>query len=290
MKKLAFLIVLLLNVCLSFGQVVSKDPPPDENEPKSWIDGVTYEEMKKRIVGRPQKKAPDVYKTIRSLEEMDEDNVDRKVIEEIILDMYTLPNSELFALTRMSRTENSGNPKDFDAMSKKYFEAITTTFNENALMVQLDKSKVERHNAVVRMAFSTFFETAIDYAECLLCCPKASFPDERWFWQKPKTGKSIIPYKAEYSAWYSNKLCGFMIYDFPCKFSKARFKMNLAGLMLWGLNGKPRFKQLAPNGDAVHVAMIPVILVLGLRDLRTPPCQNKELQQKLLSLVQVRCS
>ena len=176
-------------------------------------------------------------------------------------------------------------------MTKTYFETVEKTFHEPASLVALDKNKIASHNQIVKMSFSSFFDTAIDYAECLVCCPKAEFPDVKWLFWKGEMGKSITPYKAEYTSWYSHKLCGFMIYDFSCNstFKKARYK-GLKGFLLGVIAGtQPRFKDFSPNGTAVHVPMLPAIIVFGLKDIKIPPCQNQALQDKIRQSVIVKC-
>ncbi|MGR3810397.1 hypothetical protein [Jiulongibacter sp. NS-SX5] len=294
MKTILSLIITLLVSNLSFSQFenrrVQSNPKSKlvELEKESFLFNLNYKDVKIRLDKYDQK--PTVKEVIQKLDLLSEERTKIHELEEVVMDLYSLTNAQLADIYSYYRRNSFQKVNgDLESMSDLYFVEVQKEFGENALLVQL-KDQNEKHNSVLKKSFSSVFGGIIDYTECLVCCPKNDFPDEKWFWFKPALGTSIVTRKAEYDKWYSNKLCGFMIYGFPCNFSKSRFKVNVKGTLLWLLNGTPRFKQLAPNGEAVHISMLPVIITLGIKDLKTPPCENEYLQNQLRNLVQVRCN
>ena len=271
-------------------QSALKDRISQEKQIDTFLNRMNYEEIKSKISERGSKEISTAEFTKR-VSSIDENKMDLKQIENIMLDLYSFTNSQLAELYRTSRLQSLGKPnKELDVMSDNYFKQIDETFNENALLVALNPTFQPKHNAVVKSSFPVFFENLVDnafeIAECLVCCPKSAFPNQRIFFLKPRYGTTITNIKAEYSQWYSHKLCGFMISNFPITFKKVRFRLNLQGLLMY-INGLPRFRNLSPYGTDVYVSMIPTVLVLGLSDLSIPPCQNDAIKKKLLSLVQV---
>ncbi len=262
----------------------------EDDEPDSFLNKLNYRDIKSRVEKAAYPQTFDVVAFAKQFDALSDEKEDVKKVEELTLRLYSADNETLARLYKYSRDLNENNSPIMDEMSNVFFRTVDKEFKENALMSVLDERKEAQVNMIAKKSFSNVIGTVLDYMECLVCCEKNSFPDENGFLFKPKTGNSIKTSKAEYSKWMSNQICGFVIYNFPFQFKKARFKvLSLKGRLLAFMNGTPRFRNLSPNGTEVHVAMIPTIITLGLKSLKTPPCQNDKLRSDLLELVQVKC-
>jgi hypothetical protein len=269
--------ILLIFKSYSFSQNMDIDEERQDNYFEKW----DYQNVKKITLGKKYPRSISNEQLKNLAVEAEKEHSSNEKIADIMLKIYSLDNQNLAKLCRYSRELNGiKTDRIVEQMSDDFFKRVEGQFRENALLASLDENKNAKMMSVAKISFSKIFDTVVDYAECLLCCSKNNYPSKQLFLFKPKKGNSIKTQKADYSKWFSDKICGFNIYDFPCEIKKARIN----NLILLGLNGSPKF-----NNTSVHVATIPTIIVYGLSSLSTAPCENKELMEKVKNTVRIKC-
>lgn len=277
MKKLVlFLFVLLANLIKMQAQT---------QDSTSFIDNLNYESAKKMVLGAklPKILSDEQLRKLAHSAEITKEDIDETELRNIVLQLYSLENIQVIKLLAMSRLLNAGregSSKEVDLMVKDFITDVDLTYKENLFLALLDTKKEKDIMGKAKRSFSKIFDAFLEYSECLLCCEKAQFPYKKWFLLKPKKGTAIETKKADYTKWFSDRICGFYVYNFPCTVKKARIN----NIILWALNGTPRF-----NDKGVHVAMIPSVIVYGLTSLSTTPCNNSTLKSKVLNTVRIKC-
>jgi hypothetical protein len=281
MKKVILFVGLLLSFLTS--QVDAQDL--GQNSDDSSFDSWTYQKVKEMVKERQlPSKLNDA--ELRALAFESKKGVEEGAnVEKTLLQLYSLDNQNLAKFYAVHRTIDGIPNKDVDNMSNDFFNRIEAQFHENALLVILNSKNDAAVAQIAKLSFSQILELVFDYSDCLLCCPKASYPNKKFFIFNPKKGNSIKMSKADYTQWYSDKICGFNVYDFPCgTIIKARVN-NVALSASLGIS--PRFNTI--NKGNVHVPAITAILVWGLSSLNIPPCQNTTLMDKVKNTVRVKC-